>query len=79
LTSAQTNLGDHSIGFTAMKKLLLPAFIAVACEAMAQDGQCVRERAALVETIRANALPSGDCQSALEMRGDLRAISPPRS
>ena len=38
-----------------MKKLLLLAFIAVACEAMAQDAQCVRERAAMVETIRAYA------------------------
>ena len=38
-----------------MMKILLPfAFLAVACEAMAQeDAQCVRERAAMVETIRA--------------------------
>ena len=38
-----------------MKKLLPLAFIAVACEALAQDAQCVRERAAMVETIRAYA------------------------
>ena len=41
-----------------MKKLLPLAFIiiAVACEAMAQaDAQCVRERAAMVDTIRAYA------------------------
>jgi hypothetical protein len=37
-----------------MKKLLPLAFIAVACEAMAQeDAQCVRGRAATVDTIRA--------------------------
>jgi protein-L-isoaspartate(D-aspartate) O-methyltransferase len=35
--------------------LLLLAFIAVASEAMAQDAQCVPERAAMVETIRAYA------------------------
>jgi protein-L-isoaspartate(D-aspartate) O-methyltransferase len=37
-----------------MMKILPPfAFMAVACEAMAQeDAQCVRERAAMVETIR---------------------------
>jgi hypothetical protein len=40
---------------TMMKKLLLLAFIAVACEAMAQDAQCVPERAAMVEIIRAYA------------------------
>jgi protein-L-isoaspartate(D-aspartate) O-methyltransferase len=38
-----------------MKKLLPLALIAVACKAMAQDAQCVRERAAMVETIRAYA------------------------
>ena len=39
-----------------MKKLLPLAFIAVACEAMAQeDAQCVHERAAMVDTIRAYA------------------------
>ena len=35
-----------------MKQLLLLMFIAVAPEAMAQDAQCVPERAAMVETIR---------------------------
>src|SRR5271169_1925603 len=38
-----------------IKKLLLLAFIAVPCEAMAQDAQCVPERAAMLETIRAYA------------------------
>ena len=38
-----------------IKKLLLLALIAVAREAMAEDTQCVRERAAMVETIRAYA------------------------
>ena len=38
-----------------MKKLLLLAFLAVVSEAMAQDAQCVPERAAMVETIRAYA------------------------
>ena len=38
-----------------IKKLLLLALIAVAREAMAEDAQCVRERAAMVETIRAYA------------------------
>jgi protein-L-isoaspartate(D-aspartate) O-methyltransferase len=38
-----------------MKKLLLLAFIAVAGEAMAQDAECVPDRAAMVETIRAYA------------------------
>ena len=38
---------------TMMKKLLLLAFMAVASEAMAQDAQCVPERAAMVEIIRA--------------------------
>src|ERR1700730_19107582 len=38
-----------------MKKLLLLAFIVVASEAMAQDAQCVPERAAMVEIIRAYA------------------------
>src|SRR5215475_14058480 len=36
-----------------IKKLLLLALIAVAREAMAGDTQCVRESAAMVETIRA--------------------------
>ena len=38
-----------------MKRLLLLAFIAVASEAMAQDAQCIPERAAMVEIIRAYA------------------------
>ena len=38
-----------------MKKLLLLTFIAVAFEAMGQDAQCIRERLAMVETIRAYA------------------------
>ena len=38
-----------------MKKLLLLTFIAVACEATAQDVQCIRERAMMVEIIRAYA------------------------
>src|SRR6516162_4029113 len=38
-----------------MKKFLLLAFIAAACGATAQDAQCVPERAAMVETIRAYA------------------------
>ena len=42
-----------------MKKLLLFVLIAVAREAMAEDAQCVRERAAMVETIRAYARSAG--------------------
>jgi hypothetical protein len=38
-----------------VKKLLLLAFTAVAGEAMAEDAQCVPERSAMVETIRAYA------------------------
>jgi hypothetical protein len=42
--------------YTVMTKLLLLAFIAVATEAMApKDAQCVPERAAMVDTIRAYA------------------------
>ena len=40
---------------TTMKQLLLLTFIAVGTKAMAQDAQCVPERAAMVETIRAYA------------------------
>jgi len=43
-----------------MKKWLLLALIAVACEATAKDAQCVRERAAMVETIRAHARSDAD-------------------
>jgi protein-L-isoaspartate(D-aspartate) O-methyltransferase len=52
-----------------MRKLLLLAFIAVAWEAMAQDAQCVRERAAMVETIRSytrSATASGGAQGISE-------------
>src|SRR6266550_67812 len=42
-------------GLPMMKILLLLAFIAVASEAIAQDAQCVPERAAMVETVRAYA------------------------
>jgi len=38
-----------------MRKLLLLAFMAVAFEAAAQDAPCLRERALMVETIRAHA------------------------
>jgi protein-L-isoaspartate(D-aspartate) O-methyltransferase len=38
-----------------MKKLILLALIAVAGEAAAEDAKCVRERAAMIETIRAYA------------------------
>jgi len=38
-----------------LKKLLLLALLVVASEATAQDGQCIRERAAMVEIIRAYA------------------------
>src|SRR5260221_1736615 len=38
-----------------IKKLLLLAFIAAACEATAQDAQCVGERVAMIETIQAYA------------------------
>src|SRR5215467_3454698 len=52
-----------------IKKLLLLALIAVAREAMAEDTQCVRERAAMVETIRAYAPvlgPQGISESVLK-------------
>jgi protein-L-isoaspartate(D-aspartate) O-methyltransferase len=38
-----------------MKKLLLLALIASAPDATAEDAKCVRERAAMIETIRAYA------------------------
>ena len=53
---ADNRLTYHGV-LSLMKKLLLLAFIVVSCEAMAQDAQCVRERAAMVETIRAYARP----------------------
>ena len=61
-----------------MMKILLPlAFMAVACEALAQgDAQCVRERAAMVDTIRAYARfeagvlgPQGISERVLEAMG----------
>src|SRR6476646_959306 len=59
-----------------MKKLLLLALIASAPGATAEDAQCVRERAAMIETIRAYALsdagllgPQGISESILEAMG----------
>ena len=56
-----------------IKKLLRLALIAVPCEAMAQDAQCVRERAVMVENIQAYARsdlsllgPQGISESVLE-------------
>ena len=59
-----------------MKKLLLIALIASAPAATAEDTQCVRERAAMIETIRAYARsdagllgPQGISESVLEAMG----------
>src|ERR1700731_3344915 len=59
-----------------MKKLLLLALIAVAREATAEDAKCVREHAAMIETIRAYARsdagllgPQGISESVLEAMG----------
>ena len=59
-----------------MRKLLLLALIAVAGEAPAEDAKCVRERAAMIETIRAYARsdagllgPQGISESVLEAMG----------
>jgi protein-L-isoaspartate(D-aspartate) O-methyltransferase len=59
-----------------MKKLLLLVSIAVPREAVAEDGQCVRERAAMVETIRGYARsnagglgPQGISESVLTVLG----------
>ena len=59
-----------------VKKLLLLAFIAVAGEAMAQDAQCVPDRAAMVEIIRTHARseagalrPQGISERVLEAMG----------
>jgi protein-L-isoaspartate(D-aspartate) O-methyltransferase len=59
-----------------MKKLLLLALIASAPDATAEDAQCVRERAAMIETIRAYARsdaghlgPQGISESVLEAMG----------
>jgi protein-L-isoaspartate(D-aspartate) O-methyltransferase len=52
-----------------MRKILLLAFMAVAWEAMAQDAQCIHERAAMVETIRSytrSAAASGKAQGISE-------------
>jgi protein-L-isoaspartate(D-aspartate) O-methyltransferase len=43
-----------------MRQLLLLSFVVFASEAMAQDAQCVPERAAMVETIRAYARLEAD-------------------
>ena len=48
------------VAYTGIKQLLLLMFIAFASEAMAQDAQCVRERAAMVDTIRAYARSESD-------------------
>src|SRR6516162_988412 len=63
----------RAVAYTMMKKLLPLALIAVACEAMAQDAHCVRERAAMVENIQAYARsdpgllgPQGISESVLE-------------
>ena len=84
LISAQTYLDNRNVSYTLMKKFLLLAFITVACEAMAQDGQCVRERAAMVETIRAYARseadvlgPQGISQHVLEVMGQAGRIGSP--
>jgi protein-L-isoaspartate(D-aspartate) O-methyltransferase len=76
LLGAQAYLGNRNSHGTVMEKLSLLALIAVACEAMAQDGQCVRERAAMVETIQAYARsevdvlgPQGIPQRVLEVMG----------
>ena len=43
-----------------MKKFLLLGLMAVPCEAVAEDAQCVRERAAMVEVIRDYARSNAD-------------------
>jgi protein-L-isoaspartate(D-aspartate) O-methyltransferase len=45
---------------TVMKQLLLLTFMTVASEAMAQDAQCVPERATMVDTIRVYARSESD-------------------
>jgi protein-L-isoaspartate(D-aspartate) O-methyltransferase len=59
-----------------VKKLLLLAFITVAGDAMAPDAQCVGERAAMTDTIRAYARsdasllgPQGISERVLEAMG----------
>ena len=65
-----------------MKKLLLLALITVAREATAEDAKCVRERAAMIETIRAYARSEADLlgsrgisESVLEAMGQTERIS----
>jgi protein-L-isoaspartate(D-aspartate) O-methyltransferase len=48
------------LAYSLMKQLLLLTFIAVASEAMAQDTQCVPERAVMVDTIRGYARSEAD-------------------
>ena len=71
-----------------MKKLLLLALIGMASDTMAQDAQCVPERAAMVETIRAYARieasvlgPRGVSERVLEAMGqtDRHRFVPGRS
>src|SRR5262249_40973474 len=64
------------LAYAVMKQLLLLTFGAFASEAMAQDAQCVPERAAMVETIRVYARleadvlgPQGISESVLEAMG----------
>jgi len=64
------------LAYAVMKQLLLLTFVAFASEAMAQDAQCVPERAAMVETIRAYARleadvlgPQGITERVLEAMG----------
>jgi protein-L-isoaspartate(D-aspartate) O-methyltransferase len=64
------------LAYAVIKQLLLLTFGAFASEAMAQDAQCVPERAAMVETIRAYARleadvlgPQGISESVLEAIG----------
>ena len=64
-----------------VKQLLLLAFITVAWEAMGQEAQCVPERAAMVETIRAYAQieasvvgPRGVSERVLDAMGKRTAI-----
>jgi protein-L-isoaspartate(D-aspartate) O-methyltransferase len=64
------------VAYTIMKKLLLLAFITVACDATAQDAQCVPERTAMIEIIRAYAQseasvlgPQGISERVLEAMG----------
>ena len=63
------------LAYAVMKQLLLLTFGAFASEAMAQDAQCVPERAAMVETIRVYARladvlrPQGISERVLEAMG----------